>query len=225
MNRARWITSAATFLALWLLGALVLAPGLKGRLETAAHAALAGESSLHGRLGRLTLAFEGQQARLSGTVRTERDRETAARIARDLVRAPLPLFGRLGMHLNPVASVQNEIEIAPHPPGWLLLAATGPEARLLGSAASEFEARDLARSLQETWSSQGGKIEGMPEIDGESHDEADNVTTSLRGVPVPQPAAAVHVARIGGPWQTLPLERPDAGLQADLRRQGITDAE
>lgn len=225
MNRARWITSAATFLALWLLGAAVLAPGLQARLEAAAAAALKAESSLHGRLDRLTVAFEGQQARLSGTVRTEHDRETAARIIRGGVRAPLPLLGHAGRHLNPVASVHNEIEIAPHPPGWLLLAATGSEARLLGSAASEFEARDLARSLQESWSAQGGKIDGQPGIDAESHDEGASVAASLRGVPPPRPAAALHVARIGGPWQTLPLERPDVGLQADLLRHGATQEE
>lgn len=222
MNRARWITSAATFLALWLLGALVLAGGLRDRLETAAREALGEEASLHGRLDKLKVTFEGQEARLSGTVRTAHDREAAARVVRHLVRAPLPLFGRLGTQFNPVAAVHDEIEIAPHPPGWLLLAATGPEARLLGSAASEHEARDLARSLQETWSSQGGRIEGMPEVDATHHDEADNVAASLRGLPAPRPGAAVHVARIGGPWQTLPLERPDEGLQADLVRQGVT---
>lgn len=225
MNRARWITAAATFVTVWVLGALLLAPGLRGRLEAAAHVALGEEASLQGRMDRLKVAFDGQRARLSGTVRTEHDRETAASIIRDRVRAPLPLLGRAGAGLNAVASVRNEIEVVPFPPGWLVLAATGPEARLLGSAASEFEARDLARSLQESWASQGGWIDGMPAVDGERHDEADTVTASLRGVPAPRPAAALHVARIGGPWQTLPLERPDAGLQADLLRQGVTEEE
>lgn len=225
MNRARWITSASTFLTLWLLGALILAPGLQEKLEAAAHAALSKEATLQGRANRLTVAFAGQQAMLSGSVRTEQDRETTAEIVRDRVHSPLPLLGRFGMGLNPVASVHNEIEVAPFPPGWLLLAATGPEARLLGSAANEFEARDLARSLQESWAAQGGKIDGMPEVDGDSHDEAATVATSLRGVPPPRPAAALHVARIGGPWQTLPIERPDVGLQADLLRQGVTKEE
>lgn len=225
MNRARWITSAATFVTLWLLGALVLAPGMRERLEAAARAALGKEAALQGRLDRLMLAFEGQRALLSGSVRTEHDRETAAEIIRQRVRAPLPLLSRSGMGLNPVSSVQNDIEIVPNAPGWLLLAATGAEARLLGSAASEFEARDLARSLQENWAAQGGRIEGMPGVDGEKHDEASTVATSLRGAPPPSAAAAIHVARIGGPWQTLPLERPDAGLQADLLRLGVTREE
>lgn len=222
MNRARWITSAATLVALWLLGASVLAPGLRSSLEAAAHAALGEDAALRGRIDQLVVAFGGQQARLSGSVRTVLDRETAAEIIRDRVRAPLPFLGQLGMGFNPVASVKNQIEVVPHPPGWLLLAATGAEARLLGAAASEFEARDLARSLQENWAAQGGRIDGVPEVDGEKHDEADTVVTSLRGVPPPRPAAAIHLARIGGPWQTLPLERPDSGLQADFLRQGVT---
>lgn len=224
MNRERWITSAATFLALWLIGAAVLAPGMRQRLEAAAHAALADHAALAGRLDRLELAFEGQRARLSGAVRTAQDRDAAVATVRDLVRAPVPLTG-LGMSLNPVSAVKNEIEVIPFAPGWLMLAATGAEASLLGSAASEFEARDLARSLQETWSTQGGTLSGMPGLAPQEHDEAENVSATLRGAPQPQPSAMVHVARIGGPWQAWVIEQPDEELRAQALALGATEAE
>jgi hypothetical protein len=66
----------------------------------------------------------------------------------------------LGQTLNPVSAVHNDIEIVPFPPGWMLLAAHGAKATLLGEAATEFEARDLARSIKESWSAKGGSVSG-----------------------------------------------------------------
>ena len=225
MNRARWITSAAMLLAFWLLGALWLAPGMQGRLEQAARAALAAQTSLAPRLTNLEVAFEGQQARLSGSVRSAQDRAAAIAVVRHSVRAPTPMLGSLGLRLDPVAAVRDEIEIRPLPPGWLMLAATGPEARLLGTAASEYEARDLARSIQDAWGAHGGRVEGQPGADDARHDEAAAVSATLHGLPLPQPAAALHVAPIGGVWRALPLGEGDEALREQVLLLGVTAAE
>jgi hypothetical protein len=225
MNRARWITSVVTLTALWLLGALVLAPRVQNALETAARETLERQPVLVRRLDRLQLAFDGQQARLRGAVRTAQDRSAIEQTVRDLVRAPTPLAASLGLRLNPVSAVHHEIEVAPLPPGWLLLAATGPQARLLGTAANEFEARDLARSVQEGWGTRGGVVQGMPRIDGDHHDEAASVTATLRGVPAPQSRAQFVLTRIGQPWKSLTPEQSDAALLAEARLHGVTEAE
>lgn len=225
MNPARWITSAGILLVFWLLGALLTASGLQERLELAARSALAGQTALAPRLARLRVTFEGQQARLAGSVRSEQDREAAVAVVRDQVRAPTPFFGSLGLRLNPVASVRDDIQIAPLPPGWLMLATTGPEARLLGSAATDFEARDLARSIQDAWGSLGGRVEGLPTVDSERHDEAPAVATSLRSLPPPQPVPALHVAPIGSVWRALPLEESDTTLHDQALMLGVTETE
>lgn len=225
MTRARWTLSAATLLVFWLIGAFVFVPRMQRDLEAAAQNTLAQQSTLVKRLGRLQLGFDGQQAHLSGSVRTIQDRLIIEAAVQDLVRAPTPLTGSLGMHLNPVSAVVNEIEVDPYPPGWMLLAATGTRARLLGTAASEHEARDLSRSVQESWSARGGMAEGTPGTDADSHDEAANVSATLRGVPPPQPTAQAHLARIGQPWKELSLDRTDDTLFAEARALGVSESE
>ena len=225
MTRARWTLSAVTLSLLWLSGALLLLPRMQQDLETAAQHTLAQQTALADRLGRLRLAFDGQQAHLSGSVRTIQDRLTIETTMRDLVRAPTPLSASLGLRLNPVCAVQNEIEVAPYPPGWMLLAATGTRARLLGTAANDYEARDLARSLQESWSVKGGIAEGMLGTDGENHDEAANVAATLRGVPAPQPTVQAHLARIGQPWREISLQQADEALLAEAGALGVSESE
>ena len=225
MTRARWTLSAVTLCALWLLGAFVCVPRMQRELDAAAHSALAQQITLVKRLGRLHLAFDGQQAQLSGSVRTRQDRLTIEAAVRDLVRAPAPWTASLGLRLNPVSAVHSVIEVAPYPSGWLLLAATGAQARLLGTAASDYEARDLARSVQESWSTKGGVAEGTPGTDGENHDEAANVAATLRAVPSPQQTAQAHLARIGQPWQEISLLKSDDALLAEAHALGVSAAE
>lgn len=225
MTRARWILSAALLFALWLVGALVVVPRLQRDLETAAQSTLSQQTALLKRLDGLRLAFDGQQARLSGSVRTVQDRSAIETAVRDLVRAPVPLSAGLGMRLNPVSGVRSEIEVVPYPTGWLLLAANGAQARLLGTAANAYEARDLARSVQESWSAQGGTAEGLPDTDTDNHDEAANVFATLRTVPAPQSTALVYLARIGQSWKELALTQTDEELMAEARVLGVNDAE
>ena len=223
MNRERWIVSAVTLSGLWLLGALLVLPGMEKRLQTAAWAQLDGQPQLSERLGRVTLSFDGQEARLGGEVRSSRDRNGIEAAMREQVRAPVAFAAGLSLRLNPVASIRNDLELAPYPPGWLLLATEGANARLTGSAASEFEARDLSRSIVDRWSAGGGSAEGEPAIDALHHDEAEEVTATLRSVPAPQAVAQAHVARIGGRWVTLSVDKPDEVLQAEVKALGISD--
>ncbi|MFO1482050.1 MAG: hypothetical protein U1F71_01685 [Verrucomicrobiaceae bacterium] len=226
MNRARWITSIIMLFLLWSVGALMLVPRMQRDLEAAAGRALENQGTLQHRLDHLRLSFEGQQALLRGSVRTIQDRLTVETTVRDLVRAKTPLSGSLGLRLNPVSSVLNEIEVMPNAPGWLLLAANGTNARLFGNAASEFEARDLQRSVQESWSAHGGVGAGdaIPADDGKL-DEAADVSATLRSIPLPQPEARAHLARIGQAWRELQLQKSDDSLRAEARAVGVTDTQ
>jgi hypothetical protein len=225
MTRARWILSAATLFALWLIGALVCLPALQRDLEAAAQEVLAKQPALLKRLGGMNLAADGQLLRLSGSVRTAQDRSLIEGAVNELVRVSTPLTGSLGRRLNPVGSVHNEIEVVPYPPGWMLLAAKGAKAHLLGSAATAYEARDLARSVQESWSTLGGMAEGMPDTDADNHDEAASVSATLRAVPAPQATAQAHLVRIGQSWHELALSKPDEDLLAEARELGVNEKE
>ncbi len=225
MNRARWILSAASLFALWLVGALVCVPRLQRDLETGAQKVLAREPALRQRLGGLHLVFDGQQAHLTGSVRTPQDRSLIETALHEQVRVPTPLSAFLGRHLNPVSSVQNELEVVPFPPGWLLLAAKGDHARLLGTAANDFEARDLAHSVQENWSTRGGTTEGLPGTDAVQHDEAASVSATLRTLPAPQSSVQASLTRIGQSWKELTLSKSDADLLTEARALGVSEAE
>ena len=225
MTRARWILSAASLFALWLIGALVFLPRMQSALATAAQEVLAQQPALLKRLGGLQLVFDGQQARLIGSVRTPQDRSLIESTVRDLVRLPAPLSSSLGRGLNPVSGVQSELEVVPFPPGWMLLAANGEHARLLGTAANAYEARDLARSVQEKWRTRGGLSEGMPGTDAENYDEAASVAATLRTVPAPPSGVQAYLARIGQSWKELALDQSDTELLAEARRLGVSETE
>ncbi|MFZ2281834.1 MAG: hypothetical protein WAW39_28805, partial [Prosthecobacter sp.] len=113
MTRARWILSAATLFALWLVGALVCLPHLQQDLETAAREELSQQPALRKRLGGLHLEFDGQKARLTGSVRTPEDRSLIETTVRDQVRLPAPLSFGLGRSLNPVGGLLSEVEVIP----------------------------------------------------------------------------------------------------------------
>lgn len=226
MTRARWATAALVFALLWLGSAALLAPRLQAQLQAAAQrtlAQLAPTVPAHS-LDHLQVTFTGQQAQLSGHVRHPEEHHAVLKALRENVHlAPLPLG--IGAGLNPISQVQDAVEVRPLSPGWLILASTGSQARLLGTVASEYEARDLTRSLQDTWGLQGGRIDGQLRVDTTTHDESATPRASLTGVPSPLAEAALHVATIGTSWQTLPLEMPDEALRARLTSSGVTEQE
>ncbi len=225
MNRARWIISTLTLFVLWLIGALILMPRMQRDLENAAQTALSEQSTLKSRLGKVHATFDGQLAHLLGSVRTIQDRLVVEATVRDFARAPTPLSASLGLRLNPVSNVSNELEVDPYPAGWMLLAAKGVNAQLLGTAANEYEARDLSRSVQESWGAQGGAVEGTLGTDAENHDEAANVSATLHAVPAPKIIAQAYLTRIGQSWKQISLQHPENVLQAEARALGVSDAE
>ena len=107
----------------------------------------------------------------------------------------------------------------------MLLAANGPHARLLGTAANAYEARDLAHSVQAAWSTRGGSSDGMPGTDAENHDEAASVSATLRTVPAPPSGVQAYLARIGQSWQELTLGQSNDDLRTAALAQGVSETE
>lgn len=168
------------------------------------------------------VSFSGCQALLEGRVRQAETRDHLAALVRDQLRLP-PL------RWNPVTGVTNRIEVAPYPSGWLLLAAAGPSARLIGCAASETEARDAGRLLQDRWRAGGGRLDADLQAAPERFDEATGLEPTLRLPAVPaQPggdAAQLHLARLGGTWLRLVLDAPDERLRTQAAAIGVSDAD
>lgn len=168
------------------------------------------------------VSFSGCRALLEGRVRRAETRDHLAGLVRDQLRLP-------SLPWNPVAGVTNRIEVVPYPAGWLLLAAAGPSARLLGCAASEAEARDTGRLLQDRWRAGGGRLDADLQTAPERFDEAPGLESTLRLPPVPaQPggdAAQLHLARLGGTWLRLALEAPNERLRQQAAAVGVSDAD
>jgi hypothetical protein len=124
-------------LAFWLAAALGMAPRIERQL---AGIATALTRELPTGYSAPEVHFEGQTAIVSGRVRREIQRAEIITTVKEKVRAS----SLLGSGLNPVLRVADALEIEPYPPGWLMIAANGPRGQLLGTAATEYEARDLA---------------------------------------------------------------------------------
>jgi hypothetical protein len=229
MNAARWITAAALFAAFWCAGAYGLLPRMEKKLERTAQEALAAQNTLTGRLDRVQVLFEGQTARLQGKVRAAQDQLIIRSTIENLVRAPTLVLPAAGRRLNPVAAVQDVIEISPYPPGWMLLASDGPKARLIGTAATDVEGRDLVNAVADRWSSQGGQARGELRASLDDHDEAADVSATLASIPAPPENAPHHVgawlARLGGRFEPLKLGADDAALRDQAERAGVQDSE
>jgi hypothetical protein len=228
MTFTRWIIATATFAACWCVGAFALLPRMEAKLARAADEALTAQLTLTGRLDRVQVLFEGQTARLSGKVRTVQDQLIVGSTIENLVRAPTMAASAVGNRLNPVTAVRNDIEVAPFPAGWILLTTDGPKARLIGTAATDVEGRDLVHAVVESWSANGGQVEGRLGADLQSHDEAANVTATLSSIPAPPdagPRVEAHLARIGGRFEQLKLAQSDDALHDHAAQLGVGDSE
>jgi hypothetical protein len=179
MTRTRWLIAGLWLLAFWLAAALVVAPRIERDLTTAA---LAATKDLPTGYQAPEVRFEGQQALVSGRVRREEQRAEIVATLKGKLRAD----SLLGAGLNPVQSVADELEIVPYPPGWLMIAANGPRGQLLGSAATDYEARDLATLLGQKWSEKGGYLDSHVRPAPEVHDEAPEVQAMLAKLPMPR---------------------------------------
>jgi hypothetical protein len=223
MTRTRWIIASSWLLLLWLITGAVWAPALERRLEERARSLLTGLGTGY---TPATVQFSGQTAHLTGRVRHEKERqEIESRITTHL-RSP----GLFQADLNPVIKVRNDIEVAPYPSGWLLLAAQGSLATVYGTLASDYEARDLSLLLQDQWAKTGGRITREVKSDPSRFDEAPGIQPTLDHLPSPRTQAVgdtaqVHLARPGSGWEKLPLDAADGLLRQQFSTYPITDEE
>lgn len=223
MSRTRWIIACSWLLLFWLIAIAVWAPALQKKLESQAINLL---KDVDGGYGPITVRFDGQQALLTGRVRHDYlSQEVGRRVAEKVRVESWP-----SMELNPVISVRNEVEISPYPPGWLLLTVQGTRGKLFGTAASEYEARDVSRLLQDRWGSQGGMIESRLTTDFKRFDEAPQIQTNIDRLPPPRKdiggdSAQIHIARLGGGWERLTLETADELLRQQLTSYPITGSD
>ncbi|HYF37219.1 MAG TPA: BON domain-containing protein [Prosthecobacter sp.] len=224
MTLARWLIAGSWFLLFWLLAATVWVPAIQHQLTAAAQPFLL---TLPTGYDPVLVTFEGQHAILRGRVRKPEHRAAAERALRENVRtAPTAGFGR---NLNPVAAVTNQIEVVPYPPGWLMLAAQGRQARLTGAGATVFEARDAAARIRQQWLGQGGTLDGDVQIDAARFDESPEAEKTLTSVPSPRSSggdsAQIQIARLGGVWRRLPIEAADSHLRTEVLGLGLNDAD
>jgi hypothetical protein len=226
MTRTRWLIAGSWLLLFWLLAGTVWAPAIQRELTRSAAQLFHAAPDNH---PPITVSFQGQHARLQGKVRHADQRANAEIKAREGVRATTALAANLEAGLNPVTAVTNEIEVVPFPPGWIMLAAQGPYARLSGIAATDFEARDIIARVQDRWSAQGGRLEAAVTPDSARFDEAPDAETTLTAVPPPKTAggdsAQIQIARLGNDWQRLPLEASDERLRDQTLALGLTETE
>ncbi len=219
MTRTRWLIAGLWLLAFWLAAALVVAPRLQQDLETAARAATrdlpTGYQAPETRVA-------GQVATVSGRVRRPSQRAEIVATLKDKIRAE----GPLGADLNPIQKVNDALEVVPYPPGWLMIAANGTRGQLLGVAATEYEARDLANLLGQKWSEKGGYLDNRIKPNPELYDESLTAQAVLARLPMPRAdvsgdSAQIQLARIGGEWQRLVLDAKDDHLREKVIAMGI----
>ncbi len=223
MTRAQWLTAGSWLLLFWLLAGMVWAPALERRLERRAAELLAEADTGH---EPARARFDGQRAIVTGRVRHPAMREDIASRLRHGLRAP----GLFSAKLNPVTELRDEMELSPYPPGWLLLAVSGKRAELAGLAATEHEARDLARLLEERWLAAGGRMDSRVAAAPERFDEAQDVTATLEHFPSPPQdsgpdSARLYLARIGGAWERLQPDMTDDALKQRAEPQGVLAAD
>lgn len=223
MTRAQWFTAGSWLLLFWLLAGIWWAPGLERRLAQAAAERL---SQVETGYEAVSVKFKGQHAVLTGRVRHEEMRQQILQQIAEQLRVP----GLLNLELNPVASVSDALEVAPYPSGWLLLAVTGRRAGLSGRAATEAEARDVARLLEERWLAAGGRISAGLEADPARFDEAATLDATLTHLPAPPPAegpdgAQLHLARLGGSWQRIQPDTEAEMLRTLALQQGLSESD
>lgn len=223
MTRARWFIAGTWLLLFWLIASAVWAPALQFRLEKAASAKIediqTGHQPVH-------IRFNGQTAYVSGKVRHEGERvEILKRIADDVRTSRTFNFD-----VNPVKDVVNDIEVAPYPSGWLMLAAQGSRSMLLGTLATEYEARDVGRLMQAQWGKDRGHLVPQLKTDAARFDEAPQVQTTLDALPGPRmdrggDSAQVQIAHLGHRWERITLDAKDEFLRGQLASYPITDSE
>lgn len=225
LSRREWIVAGSCLLSLWVAAVLVEAPRLRHKMQRAADSVLSKleAPSGSGRFERVSLVFEGQTARVHGSVRSKDDAVMLLRALRHDLRTP-------GNPWNPVSRVSSEgsLAIRPFDPGWLLAALRGYDAEVIGVCASEAERAALEESLRRRWPAWRGKIQFALQVDPRRFDETADWLRGVQQFPAPEArgrkSARLLAARIGGPWEEVPLEDGEA-LPAGLRALGLSGGE
>lgn len=220
MTQIRWLIAGLWLLAFWLAAAFGMAPRLERQLKESAAAQI---RDLATGYSAPEVLFDGQKAIVSGRVRRESQRAEIVSVLKEKIRAN----SALGGGLNPVQAVSDALVIEPYPSGWLMIAANGSRGQLLGTAATEFEARDLATLLGQRWSEKGGYLDNRVGHAPEKLDEAPEVQTTLAKLPLPRSESAggdsaqIQVARIGSDWKRLIVDAKDDDLREQITDLGI----
>lgn len=208
-------------LAFWLAAALGMAPRIELQLAESAKALT---QEIPTGYSAPEVRFEGQKAIVRGRVRRESQRAEIVSTLKSKCRTR----SLLGSELNPVQSVTDELEVEPYPPGWLMIASNGPRGQLLGTAATEYEARDLATLMGQRWSEKGGYLDNRVRPAPDQHDEAPEVQATLAKLPLPRAESAggdsaqIQIARIGSDWKRLIVDAKDDDLREQINDLGIT---
>lgn len=223
MSRTRWLLAGFWLLLFWFIAGAVWIPALQDRLGKRAAELLEGVETGY---PPVTVRFDGLEAHLEGWVRHETEsKDIEVRIASQLRLSGLP-----GSGLNPVQKVHNRIEIAPYPAGWLLLTVQGSHAALYGTAATDFEARDVSRLVEERWEKAGGRMSTRLQTRPAAFDEARGIQSTLDQLPTPRSqgggdSAQAWYARIGGSWERLTLDASDELLRQRHGQDVVNDSE
>ncbi len=225
LSRREWIVAGGCLLLFGAAAVLLSGPNLLHRLHSAAQDALNQLEAQAGgeRFNRLSVVFEGQTARLHGTVRSNADAQLLVETMRNDLRTP-------GNPWNPVTRVAAEgsLRVRPLDPGWLLAAVRGFEVEIIGVCASNAEREALEEGLRRRWPTWRGKIEFGLQVDNRRFDEAADWIKTVRVLPAPEArgsqSAKLLAAAVGGAWQELPLEAAGA-MPGPLQALGLSESE
>ena len=223
MSRTRWLIASLWLLLFWLIAGAVWLPALQRNLESASTGLF---NDVPTGYPAVQVKFSGQQATLAGKVRHESEKVEIENLITHRLKTP----SWLGLGLNPVGSVHSDIEVTPYPSGWLMIAAQGARAIVQGTLASEHEARDVSRLLEESWVKGRGRLTSQIKTDSARFDEAPAIQTTLDRLPPPRQqgggdAAQIHLARLGSTWERLTLDAPDELLRQQFSTYPISPAE
>ncbi len=226
--RKYWFIAIALWAGLMILGWAVWAARIERSLETAAREVL----RLHPQARHLkdvAVAFDGQQAVLTGTVHKAAMRGLAAQIVgHELRRA-----SGLGLALNPVTAVRNQIGIDALPPGWLMLVLDGNRITLLGLAGSEEERDLVTQTAEKLLVKPGVDFRKTVAVDDQKAASSDEIDVTLGSLPAKMRTlneqAAVLTARVGEEWQIHEPDEEDAlkewlSISGGTRAQWETEA-
>ena len=213
---------ALLWLALCLGGALWAALGLQakvGQLAGAKVEELAKDTEV---LADLKVHAEGRAVVLSGSVNRSSDVDRVMQTLGADVRMP-GAFGKGGPY-NPVQRVVNQLSLIPRPQGWGVLAATSGAVHLRGMAGSQNEADRLALAVKSSGQLDNKFVSALM-VDGEIFVESDNLEKTIQAVPSMSADSIkqgfLAVARWGGDWHVLDLEKPAEVLRREVLALGL----